>query len=137
MEQSKLDPHNVPEWIRATDWLDVERTPEYILASEIHKTIAEAYARVPAQYLPWYDQVFRSSQSVIHNFSEAIGKGMGWYSSALMIARGEAYEVAASLAIGPKDVVGDLKGKQLELIRLLNARILASPQKPEKTWRKW
>ncbi len=134
-----LDPNDTKSWIKKTDWLDVEKTPEYRLAIHIHQTIAQAYARVPAHYAAWYDQIFRSSLSVVNNFSEAIGKGKGWYSSALMIARGEAYETASSLAVSPQDLLpSDTKEKQILLMKLLSNRILAAPVKPDaKPFKKW
>lgn len=131
------DPYNVVEWINSTDWLDVEGTKEYKLATEVHRAIAEAFPRVPSLYLSWHDQAFRSSQSVIHNYCEAMGKGMGWYSSALLIARGEAYETMAGLHMAPSNLLpDDIKEKQKELLKLLSTRIQQTPPKPDKTWRK-
>jgi len=123
-----IDPHNIPDFIAATGWVKIESLPEYQLATEIATTIQAGAANIPCRFGAWYDQISRSSQSVLLNFAESLGRGKGWYSNSLMIARGELAETIASLSIGPPEYT-HLKPRALELYRLISERIVRTPGK--------
>ena len=126
-----LDPHNIPDFIKETGWTHIENLEEYQLAKQLTEGIRDSFGSIAdrPRWASWYDQVSRSSQSVLLNFAEALGRGKGWYSNSLMIARGELAETAASLSIGPKEVCDPLKPVATRLYKLLGERIVRTPGK--------
>lgn len=126
-----IDPHAIPSFIDMTGWTQIENLEEYRLAKQLAEGIREAFGQVAEKprWAAWYDQVSRSSQSVLLNFAEAMGRGKGWYSNSLMIARGELAETAASLSIGPREVCDPLKPVATRLYKLLGERIVQTPGK--------
>lgn len=124
------NPHH-PSWLDTT-WEDVTRTTEYTLAQKLIARVQElgSYFSERHRLASLYDQLTRNSQSILHNYCEAFGKGRGFYASALWIARGESFECCGSLSICPKDIRDELLPLAVELTRLISDRIKAAPPKP-------
>lgn len=110
---------------------DVANTTEYQLATKLVDSVQalHPYFAERPRFASLYDQLTRSTQSVLLNFAEAIGKGRGFYTNSLYVSRAEAYEASATLDICPKDVRTHLYPLAVELTRLLTARIKAAPTK--------
>ena len=102
----------------------VEQSELYIKAKDLALKIQARHDTIPVRFGGWYDQISRSSQSILLNAVEAHGKGRGYYLSALMIARGEAYETYASLAIAPPGF-DDLVPLAKEICLLISKKVEA------------
>jgi four helix bundle protein len=126
MSNTSPNPTDIPEWVKSTTWNHVEDLEEYQLAKHLSDKLqlAHPYIAERPRWASWYDQITRSSSSVLLNFCEAIGKGKGWYANSLCIARGELYETLASLAIGPKEITEELKPVAKKLSELLADRLI-------------
>jgi four helix bundle protein len=121
------DPTDIKQWAKKTSWEAIEQLEEYQLALLITTKLQEAFPVVAERprWASWYDQISRSSSSVLLNLSEAYGKGKGWFQNSLCIARGELYETLASLAIGPKEITEPLKETAKKLSQILSNKISA------------
>jgi four helix bundle protein len=119
------DPTDIKKWAKQTSWQSVEQLEEYQLALHITTKLQEAFPLISERprWASWFDQISRSSSSVLLNLSEAYGKGKGWFANSLCIARGELYETLASLAIGPKEVTEPLKEPAKKLSQILSQKI--------------
>lgn len=128
-----IDPYTIKTFIPETTWDKIEATEDYKLAHHIAQHILDSYPYIAERprWAAWYDQVQRSSMSTLQNLCESFGRAQGYYRSSLMIARGEAYETAASISIGPKEICQELKQPILDLLKLLSKRILDAPEKKD------
>lgn len=127
-----LNPHDLKDWVSKTTEEAVHETAEVTLATEISNAIQDAYTHCHERprWQSWWDQVNRAAMSVLLNIAQGYGKGRGYTQSDFMIARGEAYEVSAALAIGPREITDPLKPKVKELIKTVNERLLDIADKP-------
>jgi four helix bundle protein len=119
------DPTDIKQWVKETSWDSIEQLEEYQLALHITTKLQEAFPFISERprWASWYDQISRSSSSVLLNLSEAYGKGKGWFANSICIARGELYETLASLAIGPKEIAEPLREPAKKLSQILSSRI--------------
>lgn len=127
----QLDPHDIRQFVKVTDWAFVESMEEYKLAKHIYEQVEAAWPQIAEKprLASLYDQLQRSASSVLLNFCEAMGKMKGWYVNSLCITRGELFETAACIAIFPGNIFNDLKPTVRKLIDILNDRIANAPQK--------
>jgi four helix bundle protein len=125
------NPNDIPNFLKKTTWEFVEDTEEFQAASHLINRIIELapiFLEKPRLH-SLYDQLTRNSQSILHNLCEAFGKGRGYYQSALLIARGEAFETCASISICPAEIRDELKPLAIKITQLLTSRILDCAQK--------
>src|SRR5215207_7761210 len=129
----KINPHDLKGFVQLTTLDYVMRQDELQLAKRLHEGIRDAwsYCAERPRWQSWWDQMNRASMSVVLNCSQGYGKGRGYLTSDLMIARGEAFEVAAGLAIGPKEVTDPLKPTARDLIAALSHRLAQIEDKPD------
>lgn len=125
------NPFDVPHWCNVSTWESITNTPEYRITYELVQKINgyHAWFADRPRFAFLYDQLSRSSASILLNFCEAFGKGRGFYQSALLISRGEAYETAASISICPDEVREKLRPLILQLLPLLSKRVADAPSK--------
>jgi four helix bundle protein len=125
-------PFDVPNWCSVTTWESITATREFQIAYDLCQRVEAFHTwlldRPRFHFL--FDQLSRSAVSTLLNYSEAFGKGRGYYQSAMLIARGEAYETAASISICPSEIRDQLKPLILELLPLLSSRAATAPTKP-------
>ena len=96
---------DLPTALSLTEFDAIHNSPTVQAAKQLHEAINLTHALCVAECPRWsslFDQCSRSSSSVYLNLHEAAGRLRGHWLNAMLIARGEAYETAASLAIGPK-----------------------------------
>ena len=129
----QFDPYEVKDAVKLTSIDDLEADEVFIKASKLALDVQGLFSFV-AECPRWrdlYDQIQRSSASVLANFSEGWGKIRGHCSSAWLIARGECSETLANLTIAPKNF-RDLKPQCKEVYKLLDAKILGLVERHER-----
>lgn len=95
---------DLPTALSLTEFETIHDSPTIQAAKLLHQGITATHNLCVAECPRWaslYDQCSRSSSSVYLNLHEAAGRLRGHWLNAMLIARGEAYETAAALAIGP------------------------------------
>lgn len=129
-----LTPFDLKAFIQQTPLEAIMDTNGIKLAIKLNEGIQAAwtYCAERPRWANWWDQISRSSSSIVLNLAEAYGKGRGYFCNAAMIARGEAYETAAALVIGPKDVCEPLLPLAKQLVEAINSLLLATDlEKPD------
>ena len=124
MEHTTYAPHDIPRFLRQTTWPMIEDTEIYQTTKAIHETIRDSfgYCQEHQRFKIVQEQATRSSLSILNNFCEALGKGKGNTAQILMIARGEARECAASIAVGPP-TWKELRPQILRVIEMIDQTI--------------
>lgn len=124
--ERKPDPAQLRYWIETTTLDYVMAQPEVLLAIELAEKIQSLFPYF-AERPRWshiFDQASRASQSCALNMCEAYGKGRGYFTSAMMIARGELYETGAALTLGPQEVCAPLLPLVKATANALDKRLL-------------
>src|SRR5262249_33830033 len=92
---------------------------------ELHKRIQALWPEVSdrGRLADWYQQVYRSSLSVVRNSCESFGKGKGWTVNSMLGARAEASGTSGALTAAEIQGAVDLLPLAKQVIEELNTVI--------------
>ena len=133
-ELNTLDPFDVKAAVTSTSLDILDADPLCQIAQAVAQDVQQLHQLAAQQprYAALWDQAARASSSIYLNIMQGYGKLRGFLSNDLLCARAEAYETYAALALFPKADADPIKVKVKEVIRLLDDRIRAIPEKHER-----